>query len=111
MIRRLLMGTAALTLMSSAAFAQDYRDRDDQPTVVVYSHPHPAERAVGGGVVGAGIGAAIGCLVTLPICAPGAAVGAAIGGGTGAVAGVATTPSRDYYYRAPRDDYPPPAGD
>ncbi len=108
MIRRLFTGIAALTLMTGTAFAQTYRDSADQPTVVVYSHPHVAERAVGGGAIGAGAGALIGCLVTLPLCAPGAAVGAAIGGGGGAVVGAASTPTRAYHYRTARNDYPPP---
>jgi hypothetical protein len=49
----------------------------------------PAQRAVGGGLLGAGAGAAIGGAVG---GGPGAALGAAIGGGTGAVTGAATTP-------------------
>jgi hypothetical protein len=49
----------------------------------------PAQRAVGGGLVGAGVGAAIGGAAG---GGPGAAIGAATGGAMGAVTGVVTTP-------------------
>src|SRR5208283_3123987 len=49
----------------------------------------PAQRTVGGGLLGAGAGAAIGGAVG---GGHGAALGAAIGGATGAVTGAATTP-------------------
>jgi hypothetical protein len=49
----------------------------------------PGQRAVGGGLLGAGAGAAVGGAVG---GGHGAAVGAAIGGATGAVTGAATTP-------------------
>src|SRR5215471_14878648 len=49
----------------------------------------PGQRAVGGGLLGAGAGAAIGGAVG---GGHGAAVGAAIGGATGALTGAATTP-------------------
>ena len=49
----------------------------------------PAQRAVGGGLLGAGAGAAIGGAVG---GGHGAALGAAIGGATGALGGAATTP-------------------
>src|SRR6266566_1265680 len=49
----------------------------------------PAQRAVGGGLLGAGAGAAIGAAAG---GGHGAALGAAIGGVTGAVAGLVTTP-------------------
>ena len=49
----------------------------------------PAQRAVGGGLLGAGAGAAIGGAVG---GGHGAALGAAIGGATGALTGAATTP-------------------
>ncbi|HEY3799273.1 MAG TPA: hypothetical protein VGL58_13065 [Caulobacteraceae bacterium] len=103
MIRGILAGAAALTLMSATAFAQPYDDGS------YHSARHdPGARALGGGVAGAGTGALIGCLVTLPIgCAPGAAIGAAVGGGTGAIAGAATTPPRRDY-PPPRDEPPPP---
>ena len=101
MIRKLLIGTAALALMTGPAFAEDghYGER-------------AAANTVRGGVGGAGVGALIGCLVTIPIgCAPGAAVGAAWGGGGGAVIGAAVTrpPRSDYSREARRDargDYP-----
>jgi hypothetical protein len=51
-------------LMATAAVADPY---------------NPGERALGGGLLGAGTGAVI---------------GAAVGGGVGAVAGAATTPAR-----------------
>lgn len=50
---------------------------------------NPAERAVGGGLVGAGAGAAIGAAAG---GGAGAATGAAVGGALGAVTGAATTP-------------------
>ena len=49
----------------------------------------PAQRAVGGGLLGAGAGAAIGGAAA---GGAGAATGAAIGGAVGAVGGVLTTP-------------------
>src|SRR6516165_2949995 len=49
----------------------------------------PAQRAVGGGLLGAGAGAAIGGAVG---GGHGAAIGAAIGGASGALTGAATTP-------------------
>ena len=49
----------------------------------------PGQRAVGGGLLGAGAGAAIGGAVG---GGHGAALGAAIGGASGAVTGAATTP-------------------
>lgn len=55
----------------------------------------PAQRAIGGGLVGAGAGAAIGAAAG---GGHGAALGAAIGGVTGALAGVATTPPPPGYY-------------
>ena len=51
----------------------------------------PGERALGGGLVGAGTGAVIGAIAG---GGRGAGIGAAVGGGLGAVAGAATTPSR-----------------
>src|ERR1700757_4724573 len=56
----------------------------------------PGQRAVGGGLLGAGAGAAIGGAVG---GGHGAALGAAVGGATGAVTGAASTPPP-----------PPPAG-
>jgi hypothetical protein len=55
----------------------------------------PAQRFVGGGLLGAGAGAAIGAAAG---GGPGAAFGAAIGGATGAIGGVATTPPPYAYY-------------
>jgi osmotically inducible lipoprotein OsmB len=59
----------------------------------------PEERAVGGGLLGAGAGALIGGAAG---GGRGAAVGAVVGGATGAVVGAATAPCpygtyRDYY--------------
>jgi hypothetical protein len=51
----------------------------------------PGQRAIGGGLIGAGTGALIG-----------AAMGAAVGGGVGAVVGAATTPSPPPRYVAYR---------
>ena len=54
----------------------------------------PGERALTGGLLGAGGGAAIGSL------SGNAGAGALIGGAAGAIGGAVTTPPRsDYYYR------------
>ena len=53
----------------------------------------PGQRAVGGGLLGAGAGAAIGGLAG---GGRGAAIGALGGGALGAGAGAATTPTRPY---------------
>jgi hypothetical protein len=68
----------------------------------------PGQRALGGGVLGAGAGAAVGGLAG---GGHGAATGALIGGGLGAVGGAVTTPQRpvDPYY-APQPGYYPPQG-
>ena len=60
----------------------------------------PGQRAVGGGLLGAGAGAAIGSLAG---GGRGAAIGALVGGGTGALGGAATTPGRPqtYYQQEP----------
>jgi hypothetical protein len=52
---------------------------------------NPGERALGGGLLGAGTGAVIGAIAG---GGRGAGIGAAVGGGLGAVAGAATTPVR-----------------
>jgi hypothetical protein len=59
---------------------------------------NPADRALGGGLVGAGTGAVIGAIAG---GGRGAGIGAAVGGGVGAIAGAATTPPRPQhrYYR------------
>ena len=65
----------------------------------------PAQRAVGGGLLGAGAGAAIGAAAG---GGHGAALGAAIGGTAGALGGIITTPvpAYDYgYYPAPASYY------
>ncbi len=55
---------------------------------------NPTDRAIAGGLIGAGTGAVIGGVATR---SPGGAVaGAVIGGAGGAILGVATTPSRGY---------------
>jgi hypothetical protein len=71
----------------------------------------PGQRAVGGGLLGAGAGAAIGGIAG---GGRGAAIGALVGGGVGAVGGVATTPTpppSPYYSQGyPQGgSYPPPA--
>ena len=63
-------------LMATAAVADPY---------------NPGERALGGGLLGAGTGAVIGAIAG---GGRGAGIGAAVGGGLGAVAGAATTPAR-----------------
>ncbi len=55
----------------------------------------PGQRAVAGGLLGAGGGAAIGALAG---GGRGAAIGALGGGALGAGAGAVTTPSRPYSY-------------
>jgi len=68
-------------------------------TATAYADPYnPAERAIGGGLVGAGAGAIIGAIAG---GGHGAGIGAAVGGGLGAVAGAATTPARPHprYHR------------
>ena len=59
---------------------------------------NPADRAIGGGLLGAGTGAVIGAIAG---GGRGAGIGAAVGGGLGAIAGAATTPPRPHhrYYR------------
>src|SRR5580704_2270117 len=63
-------------LMATAAIADPY---------------NPGERALGGGLLGAGTGAVIGAIAG---GGRGAGIGAAVGGGLGAIAGAATTPAR-----------------
>ena len=65
----------------------------------------PGQRALGGGLLGAGTGAALGAIAG---GGHGAALGAAIGGAAGVLGGVATTP-RPYYYPPPPAYYPPPS--
>jgi hypothetical protein len=52
---------------------------------------NPGERALSGGLLGAGTGAVIGAIAG---GGHGAGIGAAVGGGLGAVAGAATTSAR-----------------
>jgi hypothetical protein len=70
----------------------------------------PGQRAVGGGLLGAGAGAAIGAVAG---GGRGAAAGALIGGALGAVGGAATTPRpppppQSYYAPPPPPAYYPP---
>ena len=68
----------------------------------------PGQRAVGGGLLGAGAGAAIGGLAG---GGRGAVAGALIGGTVGAVGGAATTPPPPQgYYQQPGYPPPPPQG-
>jgi hypothetical protein len=62
----------------------------------------PAQRAVGGGLLGAGAGAAIGAAAG---GGRGAATGALVGGALGAVGGAATTPSPYGYGYCPPPYY------
>jgi hypothetical protein len=68
----------------------------------------PGQRAVGGGLLGAGTGAALGAVAG---GGRGAAIGALAGGAVGAVAGAATTPrpapppQPTYYRPAPPPGY------
>ena len=52
---------------------------------------NPGERAITGGLVGAGTGAVIGAIAG---GGRGAGIGAAVGGGLGAITGAASTPAR-----------------
>lgn len=73
-------------------------------TVTACSDPYdPGQRAVGGGLVGAGAGAAIGGLAG---GGRGALAGGLLGGAVGAAGGAATTPQPRGYQEQP--DYPPP---
>jgi len=54
----------------------------------------PAERAIGGGLIGAGSGAAIGAAAA---GGHGAALGAAVGGAVGVLGGLITTPPPPRY--------------
>src|SRR6185312_4365943 len=69
----------------------------------------PGQRALGGGLLGAGTGAAIGGIAG---GGRGAAAGALIGGAVGAVGGAVTTPQRPpppgYYAPPPQQGYYPP---
>src|SRR5262245_20145771 len=55
----------------------------------------PAQRMVGGGLIGAGSGAAIGAAAA---GGHGAALGAAVGGAVGAITGLITTPPPPVYH-------------
>jgi hypothetical protein len=64
-------------------------------TTTAFADPYnPADRAIGGGLLGAGTGAVIGAIAG---GGHGAGIGAAVGGGVGAVMGAATTPPRPYH--------------
>src|SRR5215471_14715490 len=67
----------------------------------------PGQRAVGGGLIGAGTGAAIGGIAG---GGRGAAAGALIGGAVGAIGGAVTTPQRPppAYYAPPPPGYGQP---
>jgi hypothetical protein len=74
MTRILLLPGAVVLLLGLSACGNPY---------------NPTDRAVSGGLIGAGAGAAIGAAAG---GGPGAAIGAAAGGVTGAAVGAATTP-------------------
>lgn len=78
MLRTLTMITTAASLALGLAACDPYS---------------PGQRAVGGGLLGAGAGAAIGGIAG---GGHGAGIGALAGGALGAVGGAATTPSRGY---------------
>ena len=83
-------GVLAAGLLLGAAHADPY---------------NPGERALSGGLLGAGTGAVIGAIAG---GGRGAGIGAAVGGGLGAVAGAATTPApphHRYHRRAARRSY------
>lgn len=58
----------------------------------------PGQRALGGGLIGAGAGAALGSIAG---GGTGAAIGALVGGGVGALGGAATTPNQPNAYQEP----------
>ncbi len=58
----------------------------------------PGQRAIGGGLIGAGAGAGLGAIAG---GGRGAAIGALAGGALGAVGGAATTPQAPGYYQQP----------
>jgi hypothetical protein len=64
------------------------------PPAYAYDPYDPGQRAVAGGLVGAGAGAAIGGIAD---GGRGAAIGAVAGGALGAAAGASTTPEPRYY--------------
>ncbi len=76
MLRKLTMLTAATAMTLGVAACDPYS---------------PGQRAVGGGLLGAGAGAAIGGIAG---GGSGAGIGALAGGGLGAIGGAATTPNR-----------------
>jgi hypothetical protein len=78
MFRKIALITSAAALTASLAACDPYS---------------PGQRAVGGGLLGAGAGAAIGGIAG---GGSGAGIGALAGGALGAVGGAATTPSRGY---------------
>ena len=64
-------------------------------TTTAFADPYnPADRAIGGGLIGAGTGAAIGAIAG---GGHGAGIGAAVGGGVGAIMGAATTLPRPHH--------------
>ncbi len=65
-----------------------------------YNPYDPGQRAVAGGLVGAGAGAALGGMAD---GGRGAAIGALAGGALGAAAGASTTPEEPYYPEYPAD--------
>ncbi|MCQ8240116.1 hypothetical protein [Rhizosaccharibacter radicis] len=77
MLRKMIMATTAAGLALGLAACDPYS---------------PGQRAVGGGLLGAGAGAGI-----AGIAGGNAGTGALLGGLVGAVGGAATTPSRGYY--------------
>jgi hypothetical protein len=68
-------------------------------TLAVGACNTPGERAVGGGLLGAGAGALVGAAAGGP---RGAAIGAGVGAATGAIVGAATAPCP---YGTYRDSY------
>lgn len=81
-------------------------------TLTACTDPYdPGQRALAGGLIGAGSGAAIGAVAA---GGTGAAAGALIGGAVGAVGGAVTTPRRPApaYYSPPArysGSFPPPS--
>lgn len=90
MLKRILPGVVAIGLVLGLSACSDPYD--------------PGQRAVGGGLLGAGAGAAIGGLAG---GGSGALAGGLLGGAVGAVGGAATTPER-HEPRYSSSGYPPP---
>ena len=81
--------------LSNSSYVLIWDKRGAERERIICTDPYdPGQRAIGGGLFGAGTGAAIRGIAG---GGGGAATGPLIGGALGAVGGVATTPSPGYY--------------